>query len=348
MRRLLANLHDDRGFDVSWDVEQGNRTPAAAFEHHYAWRMADLALQFYTVGGDSPVFTGGSDPLIGTLRRLDHLRLALSDRDDIVVLEREEDLDRVVARDVKGLVLTVEGGAPIAVDDDLSLLRSLTRLGLRSVNLLWFPANGLGDGLGEPRGAGLTGFGREVIREMSRIGLLPDVSQSSERSFWDIVEEATIPVIASHSNVAACCSHQRNLDDTMLRAIAETGGIVGLNGYTAMVAEDPSRATIDGLIDHALHVIDTVGPEHVSFGLNIIPGAVDVASLNRGAQSRSASHSGRDKAARRHLDGLEDVTELGPLVDRLGQRGLSNEELHRAAFGNIERVVREALKRVPV
>ena len=66
MTRLLANLHHDRGFDVSWDVERGLREPAEAFEHQYAWRMRDLALQFYTVGGDSPVFTGGSDPLIET------------------------------------------------------------------------------------------------------------------------------------------------------------------------------------------------------------------------------------------------------------------------------------------
>lgn len=341
--RMLANLHDDRGFDVSSDVEQGLRTPAEAFNHHYAWRMRDLALQFYTVGGDAPVFTGDSDPLIGTLRRLDHLLQALKGRDDIIIVESTDDLDRVIRGERKGLVLTIEGGAPIGASSDLSLLHAMYRLGLRSVNLLWFPSNALGDGLGEPRQAGLTGFGREIVREMSRIGLLPDVSQCSVKSFWDIIEESEVPVIASHSNATACCPHPRNLDNSMLRALAESGGLVGLNGFGAMVTEDPSAATVDKLLDHAVHIIETIGVDHVTFGLNIIPDAVNNARLTRTNQQKHSSHE-RSARASQHLEGLEDVTGLGRIVDRLAARGLSEHQVEKIAFGNIERVVRCALE----
>ena len=343
MGRLLANLHDDRGFDVSFDVEQGVSDVHESFERHYAWRMEDLDLQFYTVGGDAPAFYGEPDPLIGTLRRLNHLYEALQRREDFVIVSSVADLDRVVRREVKGLVLTIEGGAPIESSRDFSLLHSMYRLGLRSVNLLWFPANAFGDGLGEPRQAGLTGFGRELVREMSRIGLLPDVSQCSEQSFWDIVEESTVPVIASHSNAHACCAHPRNLDDSMLRALAETGGLVGLNGFGAMVNEDPSQASVDDLLDHAVHIISTVGADHVTFGLNIIPEAVNNARLTRANQHKHSSHE-RTERVSQHLDGLEDVTRLGSVIERLKSRGLTEDDVHKVAFGNIERVVRKVLE----
>ena len=345
MARRLANLHDDRGFDVSLDVESGARSPREAFDEHYAWRLRELSLQFYTVGGDSPVFTGGAPPLTGTLRRIDHLRTALIDHpDDIVVIEHRSDLERVVAGEARGLVLTMEGGAPLG-DGDTSLLRTFHRLGLRSINLLWFPANAVGDGVGEPRGAGLTGFGRAVVLEMNRLGMLPDVSQASVASCRDITELATVPVIASHSNARGRHDHPRNLSDEELRAIAATDGLVGLNGFPAMV--DDGEPDLEQLLDHALYVADLVGPAHVCFGLNIIPASVDAAGLRRGRVTRSASHSGPDRSGVRHLPSVDDVTALPRLADALAARGLDDATVEMITFGNIVRVLEAVLPEAP-
>ena len=340
MAGLLANLHDDRGFDVSRQVESRAQSPGEAFRDHYAWRMADLALQFYTVGGDSLVFTGDADRLVGTLRRLDILREALRTADDFIVIEDATDLDLVVSGEKRGLALTVEGGLPIG-SEDLSILRTLYRLGLRSVNLLWFKANPLGDGLSEGRGAGLTDHGRAVTREMNRLGMIPDVSQASRPTFWDIIEEATVPVIASHSNAAGCHPHPRNLTDEEIRAIAATGGLVGLNTFPSVVGEDVEGP--DDLIRHASYIADLVGPEHVCFGLNIIPDAVDDKSFNRERLPESASHSGPEHAAKRHTPGVEDVTALPDLVARMTELGFSEGDVEKIAFGNIVRVLRAVL-----
>jgi len=344
MSRMLANLHDDRGFDVSHDVETGARTAADAFLEHYVWRMRDLALQFYTVGGDSPLFTGGSAPLTGALRRLEHVRTAVEAHPDFVVVEHAADLDLVVRGERKGLVLTIEGGAALG-DTDTTILRTLHRLGLRSLNLLWFRANALGDGLGEPRAGGLTGFGREVLAEACRLGVLPDVSQASERTTDEIIAASTVPVIASHSNARAVHDEPRNLSDTQIRAIAATGGLVGLNGFPRLVG--PGDPDIDQLLDHLQHIVELVGPDHVCFGLNIIPASMDVGAGAGHAVAGSASHATGSARGRRHLPSLPDVTALPALLERLERdlaaRGLDAATVDRVAFGNIERVLRAVL-----
>jgi len=338
--RLLANLHDDRGFDVSHDVETGVLSAADAFAEHYVWRMRDLALQFYTVGGDSPLFTGGAEPLTGALRRLEHVRTAVEAHTEFVIIEDAADLDLVVGGGRKGLVLTIEGGAALG-DSDTTILRTLHRLGLRSLNLLWFRANALGDGLGEPRGGGLTGFGREVLAESCRLGILPDVSQASERTTDEIIEASTVPVIASHSNARAVQAEPRNLSDSQIRAIASTGGLVGLNGFPRLVG--PGEPDVDELFEHLDHIVTLVGPDHVCFGLNIIPAAMDVGQGAGHAVAGSASHSTGAARARRHLPSLEDVTALPEVIDRLATRGMNAAMLHKVAFGNIERVLRAVL-----
>jgi membrane dipeptidase len=345
MARPLANLHDDRGFDVSRAVETGAQSPAEAFETHYVWRMDELALQFYTVGGDSMVFTGDSDRLVGTLRRIDHLRQALEDHAGFLVIEHAEDLDLVVAGKRRGLVLTIEGGAPLGGTDTM-LLRTLYRLGLRSVNLLWFKANAIGDGLAEERGGGLTAFGRQVVREMNRLGMLPDVSQSSPATFWDIVGESQVPVIASHSNARGVHDHPRNLDDDELRAIAASGGLVGLNCFPAVVGGG-DQPGIDDLLTHVRYIADTVGPEHVSFGMNIIPEAVNDSFFNRDRVAASASHSGQNRTAGRHLPGVPDVTALPAIVERMSAVGFDEATIRMVTFGNVVRVLREVLRPRP-
>jgi membrane dipeptidase len=341
--RRLANLHDDRGFDVSRAVERGEATPAEAFDTHYRWRMRDLALQFYTVGGDSLVFTGDADRLAGTLRRRDHLRQALAVDDDIVVVEDADDLDLVEAGDRRGLVLTIEGGAPLGAVDT-SLLRTLYRLGLRSVNLLWFKANPLGDGLAESRGGGLTDLGREVVREMNRLGMLPDVAQASRATFWDVIEESTVPVIASHSNAAGQHDHPRNLTDDELRAVAASGGLVGLNGFPAVVGgDDPG---IDDLLAHVRYIAELVGPEHVCLGLNIIPDAVDEGATRRDRVGVSASHSSPHERPARHLPDVPDVTAAPAIVARMAELGFDDATIDLVAFDNVARVLRAVLPAV--
>lgn len=115
-----------------------------------------------------------------------------------------------------GAILTLEGAD--AFGNDITKLRTLYSLGVKSLGLTWNNANLVADGVGEPRGAGLTSFGFEVVKLNNEYQVLTDVSHLSEKGFWDVIEVAKYP-IATHSNAKAVCNHRRNLTDEQIRAL---------------------------------------------------------------------------------------------------------------------------------
>lgn len=159
-------------------------------------------------------------------------------------------------------LLAVEGGE--AIEGSLENLRTLYRLGVRIMTLTWNYANGICDGIGEMRGAGLTGFGRDVVKEMNRLHMLIDVSHISRRGFWDVMECSAHPVAATHSNCYAVHPHPRNLDDEQIRAVFESGGCVGINLYPDFVSE--GRCTVDEIMKHTEHLLSLGGENNIGFG----------------------------------------------------------------------------------
>ena len=146
------------------------------------------------------------------------------------------DVRRIVDSGKLAGILCVEGGH--AIEDDLAVLRMFHRLGVRYMTLTWNNTNNWADGvLDEPRHGGLTDFGREVVREMNRLGMFVDISHVAPTTFWDALETTTKPVIASHSSSKAICQAPRNMDDDQLRAVAENGGVVGVNYEVTFVSE---------------------------------------------------------------------------------------------------------------
>jgi membrane dipeptidase len=222
-------------------------------------------------------------------------------------------------------ILTVEGGE--ALQGSLAVLRALYRLGVRALTLTWNFRNALADGVDETRtGGGLSNFGVEVVREMGRLGMLVDVSHLTEAGFWQVMEEARGPVVATHSNARAVCDHRRNLTDEQLKALAAKGGVTGLNAAPGFVTKDAYKtgpdgrlikATISALLDHADHIIGLVGPDHVGLGLDL------------------------DGISRTPED-FEDVTCLPLLTQGLFERGHSAETVRAILGGNFLRAMDEA------
>jgi membrane dipeptidase len=139
-------------------------------------------------------------------------------------------------------LLGIEGGH--AIENDIRLLRNFYRLGVRYMTLTWSNTNEWADSSGDiddpkvPHHNGLTGFGKEVVREMNRLGMMVDISHVSDKTFWDTIEVSQAPVIASHSSARALTNHPRNMTDDMLRAVAKNGGVVMVNFFSAFVDED--------------------------------------------------------------------------------------------------------------
>lgn len=165
-------------------------------------------------------------------------------------------------RDQIGAMLTLEGVD--AIGNDIEKLKTLYHLGVKSVGLTWNQANLAADGAGEPRGAGLTVFGKEIVQLNNQYKVLTDVSHLSEQGFWDVMDLAYYP-IASHSNARALCDHQRNLTDLQAKEMFAKGGNVHIVFYPEFIKKD-GNASIPDLIKHIDHFCSLGGVHQIGFG----------------------------------------------------------------------------------
>lgn len=184
--------------------------------------------------------------------------------------------------------------------------------------LTWNHENRLATGAGGDPGTGLTDLGRQAVARMQRQGMLVDVSHLNDGGFADVLRMTQGPVIASHSNCRALCDVRRNLTDDQLRAIRDTGGVVGLNVHHAFVHADPERQTAAMLARHAAHMADVMGVEHVACGFDFCeffgPG-------NEGAR------------------GLEDCSGIPNFLRELERVGMTAAEVEQVARENFLRVL---------
>jgi membrane dipeptidase len=161
-------------------------------------------------------------------------------------------------------VLSLEGGE--ALGKDISILRLFHRLGVRQIGLTWNCANALADGCKEARNGGLTNFGKECVKEMTRLGMIVDVSHLSEQGFWDVVSIPHVKVMASHSNTRKYCDHPRNLTDDQIKAIIALKGLIGITYVPQFVSHPYQEATMEHLLLHLEHIEYLGGENHLSFG----------------------------------------------------------------------------------
>ena len=170
-------------------------------------------------------------------------------------------LTEILAAGKTAAVLSVEGGE--ALEGELGVLRMLHKLGVRSLTLTWNQANQLGDGVGEPAGRGLTGFGREVISEMNRLKMLVDLSHLAERGFWEAMEVCAAPPLVTHACCRSLWDHPRNLWDEQLLALAKKGGIIGIAFAPQFLG---GGENLERVIEHIEHACGIAGPAAVALG----------------------------------------------------------------------------------
>ncbi|MDQ0428135.1 membrane dipeptidase [Planomicrobium stackebrandtii] len=173
-----------------------------------------------------------------------------------------QDID-LLKPDEIGAVLTLEGAD--AFGNDLAKLRHLYRLGVLSIGLTWNNANLCADGVGDPRGAGLTVLGKEVVRLNNEHHVFTDVSHLSVNGFWDVMELAKYP-IASHSNARALCDHPRNLNDQQIQAMFSKEGMIDVVFCPQFINKDSEQASITDLIRHIDHFCSLGGIRQIGIG----------------------------------------------------------------------------------
>ncbi len=177
------------------------------------------------------------DTIDRCLELLDGLkRLCVQYPDDIEIALTAADCRRIVADGKHAAVPCIEGGH--CINESLAVLRQYHELGMRYITLTHFNTNTWADASTDAaRNNGLSLFGRDVIQEMNRLGMVVDISHVSDKTFWDAIEVTKQPIMASHSSAWALAQHPRNMKDDMLRAVATNGGVVNVNFAASFVSE---------------------------------------------------------------------------------------------------------------
>ena len=184
---------------------------------------------------------------------------------DVLQVRTAEDAGNVLKHKAATLLAIEEGGA---IDGSLEALRCLYELGVRAMTLTWSNRNDIADGINEEAtGSGLTLFGKQVVAEMNRLGMLVDVSHISTAGFWSVIETSTKPIIATHSNAKSLCPHPRNLNDEQIKALAQNGGLAGITFAGQFLEEDWRNACIESVYKHIDYMLNLIGnDDHIGFG----------------------------------------------------------------------------------
>lgn len=184
---------------------------------------------------------------------------------DVLQVRTAKDAGNVLKHKAATLLAIEEGGA---IDGSLEALRCLYELGVRAMTLTWSNRNDIADGINEEAtSSGLTLFGKQVVAEMNRLGMLVDVSHISTAGFWSVIETSTKPIIATHSNAKSLCSHPRNLNDEQIKALAQNGGLAGITFAGQFLEEDWRNACIESVYKHIDYMLNLIGnDEHIGFG----------------------------------------------------------------------------------
>jgi len=186
------------------------------------------------------------------------------------------------------------------------------------LSFAWNYRTPFADGLNAKRAESkLPDLGVQALEEMGRLGMVFDVSHLSDSNFLDVAEVMKGPFIASHSNCRDVCDHPRNLTDDMIRALADHGGVMGMNFAPAFVAKE--NATVENVVDHIDHIVDLVGPEYVGLGSDF-------------------DGIGQPPA------GLEDVSRMPNITRVLVKREYSDDDILDILGGNHMRVFKEVLR----
>lgn len=159
-------------------------------------------------------------------------------------------------------ILTIENGA--ALGGSMDNLERMAGYGVKIITLTWNAENEIGGG--SQSVAGLKPFGRDIIRRMEELKVAVDVSHLNDKTFWDVAEFTRKPILATHSNSRTVCPHARNLTDDQIRAIAQTGGIVGLNYYVNFLSEDGVVTCYDRMLRHIDHLLNIGGEGFLALG----------------------------------------------------------------------------------
>ena len=360
---LVVDTHSD---SLAWPTRHGVDIGRRQDETHMdlpRMREGNQNVQFFACFA-APSWIEKKKVVQVTLDYMDSFHTLMQDYpDQIEQATTSDDVRRITDAGKLAGILCVEGGH--SIDDDLSILRMYHRLGARYMTLTWNNTNNWADGvLDEPRHGGLNHFGKEVVREMNRLGMLVDISHVAPATFWDAIETTTKPVIASHSSAKSICAAPRNLEDDQIKAVADNGGVIGVNYEITFVGE-AYRVAKAALDDERTEAVKRAEKDHpkdsdkLKIALREIDDLQDekVAELRKPHYTEIVDHIdhmvsvagvdhvglGSDFDGATMPEGMEDCTKVPLITDELVKRSYSESDIRKILGENFMRVMGQVL-----
>lgn len=233
---------------------------------------------------------------------------------------------------ISSLLTIEEGGVCLG---NIEFLRNFYRLGVRMITLTWNYKNEIASpnidytSLDRSKNEkpkfepnlvdGLTDFGKEVVKEMNRLGIVIDCSHLGDKGFYDVISLSTKPIVCSHSCSRSVCNHVRNMTDDMLFKLKENNGVVGINYCHAFIKEDDTLATVQDIVKHINYIKDLIGIDYIGLGSDF------------------------DGISNKNIE-LKDASMMNLLIDELKNQGYSNEDIDKICYKNVLRVFKENFK----
>jgi membrane dipeptidase len=360
---IVIDTHADttqRMLDEGYDLTEPLKGGYVNFE---SARKGNLGAEFFSIWVDPAAYPNGHEAR-RTLELIDavyqqaakhpqQMRMAFSP-EDIMAAHREHKL---------AALMGIEGGH--SIENSLGLLRDYYRLGVRYMTLTWSNSNGWADSSGEidnPKVPhtkdGLSDFGKDVVYEMNRLGMMVDISHVSDKTFYRTLIISRAPVIASHSSARALCNAPRNMDDNMLHAVGQYGGVVMVNFYSSFLSEDYRKAAqamqpaIDQAVADAKAKLQAEGKpmpnelaEEISKSYTAKiprpPLSVLIDHIDHIAKIAGIDHVGLGSdfdGIPSSPEGMDSAADLPKITQALMARGYSAEDMNKILGGNFLRV----------
>ena len=257
-------------------------------------------------------------------------RWILSHDDRFVLAGSVEDILRAKQQARLAVSFDIEGMN--ALNGDLNMVGVYHALGVRQM-LFAYNLNNQAAGGCHDTDIGLTDFGRAIVGEMNRLGMIVDCSHASYRTTMDIMAQSTVLVVFSHSNPVAICDHERNIRDEQIKACADTGGVIGINGMGIFLGDND--VSNDTLVAHIRYVAELVGVEHVGLGFDFSPDTgLDIGTILSSRPDFWPDGQRYDTPGIKHAG----PSQLPDLVDCLNEQGFSDGQIRGVLGENFRRV----------
>ncbi|MGA8312203.1 MAG: dipeptidase [Terriglobales bacterium] len=335
-------------------------------------RAGNLGAEFFSIWAD-PETTRGHFAK-STFDMIDSVyEQAARHPDRMMMAFSVADIERAHKEKKLAALMGIEGGH--SIENDIHLLHDFYRLGVRYMTLSWSNTNEWADSSGDidkpevEHHNGLTDFGKQVVLEMNRLGMMVDISHVADKTFFDAIATTKAPVIASHSSARALTNHARNMTDDMLRAVAKNGGVVQTNFYDAFIDENYRKAAEDqkkdaeAAVEAHIAELNAAGKPVTYLDKDRIerewaakiprpPLKSLIDHIDHIAKVAGIDHVGLgsdfDGVSGATPEGIDSAADLPKITQALLDRGYSGEDIHKIlggnllrVFGEVERVSRE-------